>query len=138
MPQARLRELEAAEQFILPVAADGRGKQTSAYDYRTGNRGNSGLRAWDADKLSQGLRLAASFPIEQGDEVLLVTDGGQLIRTPVANVRPRSRGAGGVFILRTSGAERVVSVERLEASVDSAAEGGGEPDGAAEDGTASS
>ena len=110
----RLLELEAADQLILTVTDSGLGKRTSAYDYRVTGRGGQGLTAYNLGRLAGG-RLAASFPVEDDDEVLLVTDAGQLIRTPAAQVRIAARATGGVFILRTAGGERVVSVERLEA-----------------------
>ena len=121
VPHERLVELEAADQLILTVNERGLGKRTSAYDYRTTGRGGQGLNVWSSRATD---RLAASFPVNDGDELLLVTDAGQLIRTSVDAVSIRSRGAGGVFVLRTDAAERVVSVERLEAAVDG---GGGEP-----------
>ena len=111
----RYAALGAAEQFILTVTDNGYGKRTSAYDYRLSGRGGQGLIAHN---LARGGKLAASFPIEESDELLLVTDGGQLIRTRVESVRIAARNTLGVTILRTSGGERVVSVERLEASED--------------------
>ena len=119
VPLARLEELAGFDQLILTVNERGVGKRTSAYDYRTTGRGGQGLNVWTAKSTD---RLAASFPVDPGDEVLLVTDQGQLIRTPVAKVSLRSRGAGGVFVLRTAEAERVVSVERLEGGADEPAE----------------
>ena len=106
------------------------GKRTSAYDYRTTNRGGQGLNVWSTKSTD---RLAASFPVDAGDELLLVTDAGQLIRTSVDSVSIRSRGAGGVYVLRTSGEERVVSVERLEAGDAGASDddGDAEPQGEA-------
>ena len=65
------------------------------------------------DLSRRGGRLAASFPVEEGDEILLVTDGGQLIRVPVGQVRIAARNTQGVNIFRTGEGERVVSVERL-------------------------
>ena len=112
VPLERLQELAAADQLILTVNARGLGKRTSAYDYRTTGRGGQGLNVWSNRSTD---RLAASFPVEDGDELLLVTDAGQLIRTSVDAVSIRSRGSGGVHVLRTAGEERVVSVERLEA-----------------------
>ena len=111
----RYAALGAAEQFILTVTDNGYGKRTSAYDYRLSGRGGQGLIAHN---LARGGQLAASFPVEESDELLLVTDGGQLIRTRVESVRIAARNTLGVTILRTSGGERVVSVERLEASED--------------------
>jgi DNA gyrase subunit A len=107
----RFIELGAAEEFILTVADTGLGKRTSAYDYRRTGRGGQGLMAFDLSR--KGGRLVASFPVESGDEILLVTDGGQLIRVPVGKIRIASRNTQGVIIFRTSGTEKVVSVERL-------------------------
>ncbi|MDG2522423.1 DNA gyrase subunit A [Caulobacter segnis] len=113
----RLIELGAAEEFILTVSSEGFGKRTSAYDYRRTGRGGQGLLAQDITK--RGGRLAASFPVEESDEILLVTDAGQLIRCPVGQIRVAARNTQGVTIFRKSGDEHVVSVERL-------AEAGGE------------
>ena len=114
VPFERLNELAAADQLILTVTDSGLGKRTSAYDYRVTGRGGQGLTAYNLAR--RGGRLAASFPVEEGDEILLVTDAGQLIRTPVGQVRIAARATGGVFILRTGEGERVVSVERLAES----------------------
>ncbi len=111
----RIAELQAAEEFILTVADTGFGKRTSSYEYRRTGRGGQGIVAIDLSK--RGGKLAASFPIEATDGILLVTDGGQLIRTPVAQVRIAGRNTQGVTIFRTSG-ERVVSVERLAESAE--------------------
>jgi DNA gyrase subunit A len=108
----RIAELGGAEEFILTVSTEGFGKRTSAYDYRRTGRGGQGLMAHDLSK--KGGRLVASFPIDQGDEILLVTDAGQLIRCPVADVRIAGRNTSGVTIFRTADDEHVVSVERLE------------------------
>src|SRR5690606_31455403 len=81
----RIAALEAAEEVILTVSTEGYGKRTSAYEFRRTGRGGQGLLAQDLTK--KGGRLAASFPVEEFDEILLVTDQGQLIRTPVAQVR---------------------------------------------------
>ena len=109
----RIAELGAAEELILTVSDSGFGKRTSAYDYRLTGRGGQGLIAHNLSGKSR--RLAASFPVEDADEILLVTDGGQLIRTPVNKVRIAARNTQGVTIFRTAEGERVVSVERLEA-----------------------
>jgi DNA gyrase subunit A len=109
----RIAELGAAEEFVLTVSDSGFGKRTSAYDYRLTGRGGQGLIAHSLGGKSK--RLAASFPVEDADEILLVTDGGQLIRTPVGKIRVAARNTQGVTIFRTAEGERVVSVERLEA-----------------------
>jgi DNA gyrase subunit A len=114
--QERLIELGAAEQLILTVADTGLGKRTSSYDYRCSGRGGQGLIAHDLTR--RGGRLAASFPVEEGDELLLVTDAAQMIRTPVSQIRIAARNTQGVNIFRTAEGERVVSVERLAESGD--------------------
>jgi DNA gyrase subunit A len=126
----RMVDLAAAEEFVLTVSSEGFGKRTSAYDYRRTGRGGQGLAAHDLSK--KGGRLVASFPVENADEILLVTDQGQLIRTPVEQVRIAGRNTSGVTIFRTAEDEHVVSVERLEgeAGADEAAvdgEDGAEP-----------
>ena len=125
----RIAELGAAEEFILTVSTEGYGKRTSAYEFRRTGRGGQGLLAQDLTKKGKGGRLAASFPVEEFDEILLVTDQGQLIRTPVAQVRVISRNTSGVTIFRTQENEHVVSVERL-------ADQGGGDEGEIEEGAA--
>jgi len=110
----RIAELGAAEEFILTVSSEGFGKRTSAYDFRRTGRGGQGLIAQDLSK--RGGRLVASFPVEETDELLLVTDQGQLIRTPAGQVRIVGRNTQGVTIFRTAEDEHVVSVERVEGS----------------------
>jgi DNA gyrase subunit A len=109
----RIGQLGAAEEFILTVSTEGYGKRTSAYEFRRTGRGGQGLLAQDLTKKGKGGRLAASFPVDEFDEILLVTDQGQLIRTPVSQVRVISRNTSGVTIFRTADDEHVVSVERL-------------------------
>jgi len=108
----RIAELGAAEEFILTVSTEGFGKRTSAYEYRRTGRGGQGLIAHDLTK--KGGRLVASFPVEDGDGILLVTDQGKLIRVPVAGIRTAGRNTSGVTIFRTGEDEHVVGVERLE------------------------
>jgi DNA gyrase subunit A len=119
----RLARLGAAEEFVLTVSSEGFGKRTSAYDYRRTGRGGQGLIAHDLSR--RGGRLVASFPVEDADEILLVTDQGQLIRVPVGQIRIAGRNTQGVTIFRTAENEHVVSVERLEGEGN-----GGEANGA--------
>ena len=107
----RFAQLGAAEEVILTVSTEGYGKRTSAYEFRRTGRGGQGLLAQDLTK--RGGRLAASFPVDEGDQILLVTDQGQLIRTPVSQVRMVGRNTSGVIIFRTGADEHVASVERL-------------------------
>ena len=120
----RIAELGAAEQFILTVTETGFGKRSSAYEYRRTGRGGQGLTAHGLGGRA-GTRLAAAFPVEESDDLMLVTDGGQMIRTPVGQVRIVGRSSQGVTIFRTGKDEKVVSVERLPDS-------GGDDDGADE------
>ena len=104
-------ELEAAEQFVLTLADDGMGKRSSSYDYRCMNRGGQGVTAQDLSRKSGvDAKLVRSFSITQDDQLMLVTDGGQLIRCPVKNISIISRASKGVTILRTKEDEKVVSV----------------------------
>ena len=111
LDEERFNALAATEEFILTVSDNGFGKRTSSYDYRRTGRGGQGITAIDLSK--RGGKLVASFPIEATDGLLLVTSGGQLIRTNVTTVRIASRNTQGVTIFRTAAGERVVSVERL-------------------------
>ncbi len=117
----RIAELGAAEQFILTVTETGFGKRSSAYEYRRTGRGGKGLTAHGLGGRA-GTRLAAAFPVEETDDLLLVTSGGQMIRTRMDQVRVVGRASQGVTIFRTAEGEKVVSVERLPDS------GGGEGD----------
>jgi DNA gyrase subunit A len=117
----RIAELGGAEEFILTISSEGFGKRTSAYDYRRSGRGGQGLIAHDLTR--RGGRLVASFPVEDSDELLLVTDQGQLIRVPVGDIRIAGRNTQGVTIFRTAEDAHVVSVERLEGEAAAAAEG---------------
>ena len=107
----RIAELGAAEEILLTVSSEGFGKRTSAYDFRRTGRGGQGLAAQDLSK--RGGRLVGSFPVEESDQILLVTDQGQLIRVPVSQIRVAARNTQGVTIFRTAQDEHVVSVERL-------------------------
>ena len=108
----RIAELGAAEQFVLTVTNRGYGKRSSSYEYRTSGRGGKGIIAIVVNERNGPV--CASFPVEQSDQIMLVTDGGQLIRTPVDGIRVAGRNTQGVTIFRTGDEEKVVSVERIE------------------------
>ncbi|WP_428409149.1 DNA gyrase subunit A [Hyphococcus sp.] len=110
--QDRIAELGAAEQFILTVTENGYGKRTSSYEYRTSGRGGKGIIA--IQTTSRNGPVVAAFPVEDTDQIMLVTDGGQLIRTPVDGIRVAGRNTQGVTIFRTREGEHVVSVGRIE------------------------
>jgi DNA gyrase subunit A len=107
----RFAELQAREQFLLTVSDRGFGKRSSCYDYRLSGRGGKGIAAMVVN--DRNGRLVAAFPIEDTDQLMLVTDAGQLIRCPVGDVRIASRNTQGVRIFKTGEAEKVVSVERI-------------------------
>ncbi|HVZ53789.1 MAG TPA: DNA gyrase subunit A [Pseudolabrys sp.] len=109
--EQRYVELSAAEQFVLTISERGFGKRSSSFEYRTTGRGGKGIVAMSLTKKTG--RIVGSFPIEEGDQIMLVTDAGKLIRTPVAGIRIAGRSTQGVIVLDTADDERVVSVERL-------------------------
>jgi DNA gyrase subunit A len=124
LEEERFTELEAAEQFLLSIADDGLGKRTSAYEYRVTGRGGQGLANMD---LTRGRKdadiwVVAAFPVAASDELVLVTDGGQLIRCPVRDIRIAGRSTRGVRVFHVDEEERVVSVARLD-DVDGAENG---------------
>lgn len=113
LPEELYQELKAREQFVLTVSEKGFGKRSSSYDFRTSGRGGKGIRATDTSKTSEIGELVAAFPVEDKDQLMLVSDGGQLIRVPVDGIRIASRATKGVTIFSTAKDEKVVSVERI-------------------------
>ena len=111
----RLAELEAKEQFLLTLADDGFGKRSSSYDYRCMNRGGQGVTAQELGrkKDADDANLVRSFSIDEDDQIMIVTDGGLLIRCPVRNIRIVSRSSRGVTVIKPREGEKVVSVERI-------------------------
>ena len=112
LSQERYAELSALEQFILTVSVNGYGKRTSSFEYRVTGRGGKGITAMTVSKRNGPL--VASFPIEEGDQIMLVSDGGQLIRCPVHDIRAAGRSTQGVTIFDTAEDEHVVSVECIK------------------------
>jgi DNA gyrase subunit A len=107
----RYAQMSAAEEIILTVSINGYGKRTSAYEYRITGRGGKGIVAMAVNPRNG--KLVASMPVEHGDEIMLVTNGGQLIRCPVEGIRVAGRGTQGVIVFNTAENEEVVSVERI-------------------------
>jgi DNA gyrase subunit A len=103
--------MSAAEQFVLTVSENGYGKRTSSFEYRTTGRGGKGIAAMSTGPRNG--RLVASFPVDHTDQIMLVTDGGQLIRCPVEGIRIAGRSTQGVIVFDTAATEKVVSVERV-------------------------
>jgi len=111
LSQERYAELSAAEQVVLTVSVNGYGKRTSSYEYRTTGRGGKGIVAMSVN--NRNGNLVASFPVEDADQIMLVTDKGQLIRCPVADIRVAGRSTQGVIVFDTAEDEHVVSVEHI-------------------------
>ena len=116
--EQRYVEMSAAEQFVLTISERGYGKRTSSYEYRVTGRGGKGIVAMDVRERDGTIKrktgsLIASFPVEDEDEIMLVTDGGKLIRTRVGGIRIAGRSTQGVIVFDTADDERVVSVERI-------------------------
>ena len=123
----RYAELSAAEQFVLTVSEHGYGKRTSAYEYRVSGRGGKGIIAMTVN--DRNGRLVGSFPVEDGDQIMLVTDGGKLIRCPINDVRVAGRSTQGVTIFNTGENESVVSVEHIPEEGNGEEEDNGGEDG---------
>ena len=118
----RFKELQEKEEFVLTVASSGFGKRTSAYEYRVTGRGGKGVELMN---LAKGGQVVAAFPIEQSEQIMLVTDAGTLIRCPVDGVRIAGRGTRGVRIVNVSEGERVVSAIRIGEDDEADGNGGG-------------
>nr|WP_225889932.1 DNA gyrase subunit A [Indioceanicola profundi] len=104
-------EMQAREEVILCVSEQGFGKRSSAYEYRVTGRGGQGF--WNMDMSKRNRAIAAVFPIDESDNVMMVSDGGQVIRMPVHDIRLTARKSLGVTLFRLAPEERVVSVARL-------------------------
>ena len=107
----RYAAMSATEQIILTVSENGYGKRTSSYEYRITGRGGKGIVAMAVNERNG--KLVASMPVEDGDEIMLVTNGGQLIRCPVDGIRVAGRATQGVIVFDTATGEQVVGVERI-------------------------
>jgi DNA gyrase subunit A len=99
---------EAAEELLLSVTDRGFGKRSSAYEYRTTGRGGQGITNISLTPRT-GREVVATFPVRSGDHVMLVTDGGRLIRLAADEVRITGRSAMGVMLMRLEEGERITS-----------------------------
>ncbi|MBQ8785084.1 MAG: DNA gyrase subunit A [Alphaproteobacteria bacterium] len=106
-------EMQANEQFILTVTCTGYGKRSSSYEYRVTGRGGSGIANMEMSPRNK--EVVSSFPIEDNNQIMMVTDGGKLIRMPVEDIRIAGRKTQGVILFRTAEDEQVVSVTWLDA-----------------------
>ena len=119
----RYVEMSAQEQVVLTVSVNGYGKRTSSYEYRTTGRGGKGIVAMSVN--NRNGKLVASFPVEHSDQIMLVTDKGQLIRCPVEGIRVAGRSTQGVIVFDTAEDEHVVSVEHIGDDGENADNGNG-------------
>jgi DNA gyrase subunit A len=120
LSQKRYAAMGAAEQFILTLTEHGYGKRTSSYEYRITGRGGKGIVAMAISKKNG--KIVGSFPVEDADQIMLVTDRGKLIRCPVEGIRIAGRSTQGVIVFDTAEGERVVSIERISEEADDAEE----------------
>ena len=110
--KAKKSEVIAKQKFILSITENGFGKRTSYYDYRVTNRGGKGIIGIVAS--SRNGNVAASFPVNEGDEIILSTDKGKVIRCAVKEIRTAGRNTQGVRIFNLSGEEKVVSAIKID------------------------
>ena len=112
----KYKEMAEREQFILSVTSTGYGKRTSSYEYRVTGRGGQGIA--NMEMSARNKEIVSSFPIEDDNQIMMVTDGGKLIRMPVEDIRIAGRKTQGVILFRTAEDESVVSVTWLDADDD--------------------
>ncbi|GHU02350.1 DNA gyrase subunit A [Alphaproteobacteria bacterium] len=105
------RRMAASDQLLLTITSEGMGKRSSAYEYRVSGRGVQGITNID---LPRGAQVVASFAVGDGDDVMLVSDSGQLIRLPAGQIRIVGRASKGVILFRTATGERVISAAKIQ------------------------
>jgi len=105
-------ELIAKEKFILSITENGYGKRTDHNDYRVTNRGGKGIIG--IVNSSRNGNVSSSFPVNEGDEILISTNKGRVIRTAVREIRVAGRNTQGVRIIKLSGEEKVVSAIKID------------------------
>ncbi len=110
---AEFEQMKANEQFILTVTCTGYGKRSSSYEYRVTGRGGSGIA--NMEMSARNKEVVSSFPIDDNNQIMMVTDGGKLIRMPVEDIRVAGRKTQGVILFRTAEDEKVMSVTWLDA-----------------------
>ncbi len=125
--EARFAAMAADEQFLLTVTEDGFGKRTSAYEYPIHGRGGQGVVGIDLRRGKAANTVVASFSVLDSDQIVMVTDGGQIIRCPVSDISIFGRATRGVTLFKVAEGERVVSVTRIRDVDDQADDGESEP-----------
>jgi DNA gyrase subunit A len=116
LSKERMQELAASEQFILTITEKGFGKRTSAYAYRTTNRGTKGVS--NIVVSSKNGNVVSSFPVCENDDIILVADTGRLMRCPVKDIRITNRMVQGVIVFRVDDGEKVVAVSCIPGEKD--------------------
>ncbi|CAO3451083.1 DNA gyrase subunit A (EC 5.99.1.3) [Azospirillum argentinense] len=119
----RYEELKGLEQYVLTVTERGYGKRTSSYEYRVTGRGGQGI--WNMEMGERNGSIVAAFPVEDSHQVMMVTNGGQVIRMPIHDVRIAGRKTLGVTLFRVGADERVVSVASIAEDEDTNGNGNG-------------
>ena len=105
-------EIKAKEKFVLSISENGYGKKTSHLDYRVTNRGGKGIIG--IVNSPRNGNITSSFPINEGDEILISTNKGRVIRVAVREIRTAGRNTQGVRIIKLSGEEKVVSAIKID------------------------
>jgi DNA gyrase subunit A len=108
----KLSEITAMQKYILSITKNGYGKRTSFYEYRVTNRGGKGIIG--IKNSSRNGDVAASFPVDEGDQILISTDKGRVIRCAVKEIRTAGRNTQGVRISKVSGEETIVSAIKID------------------------
>ncbi|MEE8370521.1 MAG: DNA gyrase subunit A, partial [Sphingomonadales bacterium] len=111
LPPERMEEMAEAEDFILSMTVNGFGKRTSSHEYRTMHRGGKGVV--NIETSERNGEVVASFPVEDTDQIMMVTDQGKIIRTPINTVRVAGRSTQGVTLFDVAEGEHIVSVAKL-------------------------
>ena len=120
LDDTKMAEMAAREEFILTISENGFGKRTSSYEYRLTHRGGGGFT--NIKLGGKNTAVAGSFPVADDHDIMMVTDGGKIIRTPVRDVRIAGRSTAGVTLFRTADNERVVSAISIESAGEEIAE----------------
>ena len=105
-------ELKAKEKFILSITENGFGKRTSHYDFRVTGRGGKGIIG--IVNSARNGNVSSSFPVNEGDEIVISTNKGRVIRCAVKEIRVAGRNTQGVRIIKLPGEEIVVSAIKID------------------------
>ena len=108
----QMAKMALTEEFILTISENGFGKRTSSYEYRLTHRGGNGFT--NIKLGGKNTAVAGSFPVKDGQDIMMVTNGGKIIRTPVSDVRIAGRSTAGVTLFRTAEGEKVVSAIAID------------------------